>query len=50
MDQLEATFRIVTPLFPGGAEPKNVKTELRLPLIKGVLQFILTRCARYSFR
>lgn len=38
MEQLETTFRIVTPLFLGGADP-NEQAELREPSIKGVLRF-----------
>jgi CRISPR-associated protein Cmr1 len=35
---LEATFRIVTPLFLGGANPTD-RAELRPPSIKGALRF-----------
>jgi CRISPR-associated protein Cmr1 len=38
MNTLEATFRSVTPLFIGGAEP-NSHAELREPSIKGALRF-----------
>lgn len=34
---IEASFRVVTPLFGGGADPKTA--ELRLPSFKGVLRF-----------
>ncbi len=37
MIELEARFRVVTPLFMGGADP--MRTELRLSGIKGVLRF-----------
>ncbi len=37
MDKLEATFRIVTPMFMGGADQN--KAELRIPSIKGALRF-----------
>lgn len=37
MNTLEATFRIVTPMFMGGAD-KNT-AEIRAPSIKGVLRF-----------
>jgi CRISPR-associated protein Cmr1 len=37
MTRLEAYFRIVTPLFMGGANPQSA--ELRVPSIKGVLRF-----------
>lgn len=37
MTELEAEFRIVTPLFMGGANPKI--PELRVPGIKGALRF-----------
>ena len=35
--QIEATYRVVTPLFCAGAEPE--RAELRLPSFKGVLRF-----------
>ena len=35
---LRATFRIVTPMFIGGAEPK-LSVEIRAPSIKGALRF-----------
>ncbi len=35
--QIEATYRVVTPLFCAGADPK--RPELRLPSFKGVLRF-----------
>ena len=37
METIEATFRVVTPMFMSGAEP--TKAELRLPSIKGALRF-----------
>jgi len=37
MTRLEADFRIVTPLFMGGANPQSA--ELRVPSFKGVLRF-----------
>ncbi len=37
MTRLKADFRIVTPLFMGGANPQSA--ELRVPSIKGVLRF-----------
>ncbi len=37
MTRLEAKFRVVTPLFMGGANPQSA--ELRVPSIKGVLRF-----------
>lgn len=36
--RITATFEVVTPLFPGGADPANT-AELRAPSIKGVLRF-----------
>ncbi|MCW5203267.1 type III-B CRISPR module RAMP protein Cmr1 [Desulfobulbus sp. US4] len=39
MEKIEATFRIVTPMFMGGAEPADTHAELRAPSIKGVLRF-----------
>ena len=36
--EIEATYRVVTPLFCGGAEPKK-SAELRLASFKGVLRF-----------
>lgn len=36
--KLAATFRIVTPMFLGGAEP-NQEAELRVPSVKGALRF-----------
>lgn len=38
MSQLTATFRIVTPIFLGGADP-TTQAELRVPSIKGALRF-----------
>jgi len=38
MKKLEVTFRVVTPMFMGGADPA-VREELRPPSIKGVLRF-----------
>jgi len=38
MDEIKATFRIVTPMFLGGAEP-NKCAELRTQSIKGALRF-----------
>ena len=38
MEKLEATFRIVTPLFLGGAYPNDC-AELRPPSIKGLLRY-----------
>ena len=38
MNRLTATFRIVTPMFLGGAEPTR-QAELRVPSIKGALRF-----------
>ena len=38
MEKLEVTFRIVTPLFLGGAKP-NEYAELRPPSIKGAMRF-----------
>ncbi len=37
MEKLEATFRVVTPMFISGEDPS--KAELRLPSIKGALRF-----------
>lgn len=37
MIELEARFRIVTPLFMSGSD--KLKAELRVPSIKGVLRF-----------
>ena len=37
METIEATFRVVTPMFMSGAE--QTKAELRLPSIKGALRF-----------
>lgn len=37
MTDIEAQFRVVTPLFCGGADPN--RAELRLPSFKGVLRF-----------
>ena len=36
--EIEATYRVVTPIFCGGAGPVE-RTELRLPSFKGVLRF-----------
>lgn len=38
MSQITATFRIVTPMFLGGADPTQ-EAELRVPSIKGALRF-----------
>lgn len=38
MTKLTATFRIVTPMFLGGADPAR-EAELRVPSIKGALRF-----------
>lgn len=38
MNQITATFSIVTPMFLGGAEPTK-EAELRVPSIKGALRF-----------
>lgn len=38
MDTLTATYRIVTPMFLGGADP-TAEAELRLPSFKGALRF-----------
>lgn len=38
MEKLEATFRVVTPLFLGGADPHD-HAELREPSIKAALRF-----------
>jgi CRISPR-associated protein Cmr1 len=38
MEKLEATFRVVTPLFLGGADPRD-HAELREPSIKAALRF-----------
>ena len=35
---VDATYRVVTPMFCGGADPKR-SAELRLPSFKGVLRF-----------
>ena len=35
--EIEATYRVVTPMFCAGAEPEQA--ELRLPSFKGVLRF-----------
>ncbi|MEW6637750.1 MAG: type III-B CRISPR module RAMP protein Cmr1 [Actinomycetota bacterium] len=37
MEKIEATFRVVTPMFISGAEQE--KAELRVPSIKGALRF-----------
>ncbi|WP_273845472.1 type III-B CRISPR module RAMP protein Cmr1 [Rubrobacter calidifluminis] len=37
MEKIEATFRVVTPMFMSGADQS--KAELRLPSIKGALRF-----------
>jgi CRISPR-associated protein Cmr1 len=37
MHNIEATYRVVTPMFLGGSEP--TKAEFRLPSFKGVLRF-----------
>ena len=36
--EIEATYRVVTPMFCGGADPEK-SAELRLPSFKGVLRF-----------
>ena len=36
--EIEATYRVVTPMFCGGADPER-RAELRLPSFKGVLRF-----------
>ena len=36
--EIEATYRVVTPMFCGGADPVE-RAELRLPSFKGVLRF-----------
>ena len=36
--EIEATYRVVTPMFCGGAEPET-HAELRLSSFKGVLRF-----------
>ena len=38
MYKLEATYRVVTPLFAGGADQQNT-VDLRAPAFKGVLRF-----------
>ena len=38
MEKLEVTFRIVTPMFLGGADP-NIQAELRPPSIKGAMRY-----------
>ena len=38
MKRIDATYRVVTPMFCGGAEPERT-AELRLPSFKGVLRF-----------
>ena len=38
MTRIDATYRVVTPMFCGGAEPTQT-AELRLPSFKGVLRF-----------
>lgn len=38
MKTLQATFKIVTPMFLGGAD-RNEPAELREPSIKGILRF-----------
>ena len=38
MNQFTATFRVVTPMFLGGADP-TTQAELRVPSIKGALRF-----------
>lgn len=38
MDKLVVTFKTVTPLFLGGAEP-NKQAELRVPSVKGAMRF-----------
>ncbi len=37
MDTLQATYKVVTPLFMGGANPNTI--DLRAPSFKGVLRF-----------
>jgi len=38
MDRIEADFRVVTPLFAGGARPAD-SVEIRAPAVKGMLRF-----------
>ncbi len=38
MQTISATYRVTTPMFLGGAEPKQ-QAELRLPSLKGALRF-----------
>lgn len=38
MDRITASFKVVTPMFMGGADPLGV-AELRLPSLKGVLRY-----------
>ncbi len=38
MELIEATYRVTTPMFLGGAEPEG-QPELRLPSFKGALRF-----------
>jgi CRISPR-associated protein Cmr1 len=38
VDSLEATFKVITPLFLGGANPDE-RAELREPAIKAALRF-----------
>lgn len=45
---IEAKFTVVTPLFAGGADPKQA--ELRLPSLKGVLRFWWRALAWSRFR
>jgi CRISPR-associated protein Cmr1 len=39
MNTLIATYRVVTPMFLGGADPKSPPKEIRTPSIKGALRF-----------
>lgn len=47
MEKIEATFRVVTPMFMSGADQS--KAELRMPSIKGVLRFWWRALAWASF-
>ena len=37
--EIEATYRVVTPMFCGGSDPGSARAELRVPSFKGVLRF-----------
>jgi len=39
METIEATFRIVTPMFLGGADPEQASDGIRPPSVKGALRF-----------